>query len=82
MDSFKRVLSEAVPEGGGSCSANTGSVATAGVLFAERLPTLIENAEALVTEAMKRAQGNQTIAAGLLGITRQGLSKRLKKLSN
>ncbi len=82
MDSFKRVLSEADQEGSGACPSNTGSVATAGVLFAERLPTLIENAELLVTEAMKRAQGNQTIAAGLLGITRQALSKRLKKLTH
>jgi DNA-binding protein Fis len=34
----------------------------------------------VVTEAMRRAKGNQTLAASFLGITRQGLSKRLKKL--
>jgi DNA-binding NtrC family response regulator len=82
MDSFKRVLSESRPEMGGACSTDPGTVATAGVLFAECLPTLAENAELLIAEAMKRAQGNQTIAAGLLGITRQALSKRLKKHSS
>ncbi len=79
MDTFKRVLSEVVPEGGGSCSTTPAAALAAGVLFTERLPTLAESAELLVVEAMKRAQGNQTIAAGLLGITRQALSKRLKK---
>jgi DNA-binding NtrC family response regulator len=44
-----------------------------------KLPTLSLASELLVAEAMKRAQGNITQAAGLLGITRQALSKRLKK---
>lgn len=79
MDSFKRVLSEVGPEGGGPRPVTLFPDAATGVLFAERLPTLVESAELLVAEAMKRAQGNQTIAAGLLGITRQALSKRLKK---
>jgi DNA-binding NtrC family response regulator len=44
----------------------------------ERLPTFGEAAELLVSEAMVRAGGNQTIAARLLGITQSALSKRLK----
>jgi DNA-binding NtrC family response regulator len=44
-----------------------------------RLPTFVEAGEFLVAEAMRRAGGNQTLAAGMLGITRQGLAKRLKK---
>ncbi|KHK02664.1 sigma-54-dependent transcriptional regulator [Desulfovibrio sp. TomC] len=49
-------------------------------LFAgcERLPTFIEAADLLVTEAMARAGGNQTLAARLLGISQPALSKRLK----
>jgi DNA-binding NtrC family response regulator len=49
-------------------------------LFAglERLPTFGEAAELLVEEAMSRANGNQTIAARLLGISQPALSKRLK----
>lgn len=49
------------------------------IRFPEKLPTLKEAAALLVAEAMKRAGGNQTIAAGMLGITQQALSKRLKK---
>jgi DNA-binding protein Fis len=33
----------------------------------------------LIDEAMKRAGGNQSIAALSLGISRQALNKRLKK---
>ena len=49
-------------------------------LFAglEHLPTFGEAAELLVEEAMTRANGNQTIAARLLGISQPALSKRLK----
>lgn len=49
-------------------------------LFAglEHLPTFGEAAELLVEEAMSRANGNQTIAARLLGISQPALSKRLK----
>ncbi|NIQ95846.1 MAG: sigma-54-dependent Fis family transcriptional regulator [Desulfuromonadales bacterium] len=48
----------------------------------EALPTLNESAELLVAEAMSRAEGNQSIAAGMLGITRQALNKRLKKINH
>jgi DNA-binding NtrC family response regulator len=43
------------------------------------LPTLSRASEILVAEALRRSGGNQTIAAGILGISRQALSKRLKK---
>jgi len=46
---------------------------------AERLPTLKEAAAILIAEALKRANGNQGIAAGLLGISRTSLNKRLGK---
>ena len=49
------------------------------VTFGERLPTLEEVGELLVEEAMLRSDGNQSLAARLLGISRQGLAKRLKK---
>ncbi|HIJ80572.1 MAG TPA: sigma-54-dependent Fis family transcriptional regulator [Desulfuromonadales bacterium] len=44
----------------------------------ERLPSFGVAAEVLVEEALARANGNQTIAARLLGITQSALSKRLK----
>ncbi|MCK5197541.1 MAG: sigma-54-dependent Fis family transcriptional regulator [Spirochaetales bacterium] len=41
------------------------------------LPTLKQTTELLISEAMKRAHGNQTSAASLLGISKQALNKRL-----
>lgn len=49
-----------------------------GVSFGENLPTLKEADNCLIDEAMKRADGNQTLAARLLGISRNTLASRLK----
>ena len=51
------------------------------ITFPDKLPTLEEIGMQAVEEAMRRSDGNITTAANLLGITRQGLSKRLKKYS-
>jgi two-component system nitrogen regulation response regulator GlnG len=45
----------------------------------DRLPTLKESEEALIREALSRADGNQSVAAGLLGVSRQALNKRLNR---
>jgi DNA-binding NtrC family response regulator len=47
--------------------------------FPEQFPTLKEVEEALLTEALIRADGNQGVAAVLLGISRQALNKRLRR---
>lgn len=47
--------------------------------FPEKLPTLEVVASQLIGEAMNRAQGNQSIAARMLGISQPALSRRLKK---
>ncbi len=47
--------------------------------FPERLPTIKDMTENLIEEALLRAKNNQAIAAGLLGITPQALSKRLSR---
>lgn len=47
--------------------------------FPEKLPTLESVASQLIVEAMNRAQGNQSIAARMLGISQPALSRRLKK---
>jgi DNA-binding NtrC family response regulator len=44
----------------------------------DRLPAIKESVSLLIAEAMRRAEGNQTIAARLLGISRTALNKRLK----
>jgi DNA-binding NtrC family response regulator len=49
------------------------------VSFSDQLPTLKQIEQMLIDEAMKRSNGNQSIAALSLGISRQALNKRLKK---
>jgi DNA-binding NtrC family response regulator len=49
-----------------------------GVIFHDKLPTIREATDLLVDEAMLRAEGKQTLAAQMLGISQQALSKRLK----
>jgi DNA-binding NtrC family response regulator len=43
-----------------------------------RLPNMTEALDLLIAEAMRRADGNQTLASRLLGISQPALSKRLK----
>jgi DNA-binding NtrC family response regulator len=47
--------------------------------LAGRFPTIKEVVDHMVSEALKRSNGNQGIAASLLGITRQALNRRLRK---
>jgi DNA-binding NtrC family response regulator len=49
------------------------------VSFSHQLPTLKQIEQLLIDEALKRSNGNQSIAALSLGISRQALNKRLKK---
>ncbi len=70
MDSFKAAIGSNAP-----VSAENSEV----IKFGKDLPTLKQAEDALVNEALARAEGNQSIAAGILGITRQALNARLKK---
>jgi two-component system, NtrC family, nitrogen regulation response regulator GlnG len=45
----------------------------------DTLPTLREAQDRLIDEALRRADGNQGVAAGLLGVSRQALHKRLHR---
>lgn len=56
-------------------------VRNASHLFAEldQLPTLKMAAENLIEEALRRANGNQSLAARLLGMTQSALNKRLTR---
>ncbi len=52
----------------------------AGLLeLGETLPTLEQAEELLIAEALRRAGDNQTIAARLLGLSRQALNNRLRR---
>jgi len=74
LDSFK---SRVFKSGGGSAASKSFA---AGVFSAlTSLPTLREASEALVAEALSRAGGNQGVAAGLLGLSRTALNRRIKQ---
>lgn len=45
----------------------------------EQLPTLRRAMQELIAEALRRAEGNQSLAAKLLGVTRAALNKRLTR---
>lgn len=47
------------------------------VVFGEQLPSMKEVENLLIEEALTRADGNQTIAARLIGMTRKALNNRL-----
>jgi two-component system nitrogen regulation response regulator GlnG len=55
------------------------ATAPAGAAGPDRLPTLREAEERLIADALQRADGNQGVAAGLLGLSRQALNKRLSR---
>jgi DNA-binding NtrC family response regulator len=73
LDSFRKVLGKESPSKTQDAPGEDASL----LAFSERLPTLKEAEKLLVAEAMARAQGNQGIAAKLLGISRQALNRRL-----
>lgn len=69
-------------EGGENLLADTCEQSfTDTLVFPEILPKLKEIPDLLVAEALKRSGGNQSLAAELLGISHQALSKRLKSSS-
>lgn len=71
VDHFRRVLGQ---EGG-----DLHTESREAPVFPDILPTLKESTQALIAEALRRSEGNQSLAADLLGISRQALSKRLKR---
>lgn len=52
------------------------------IIFSEQLPTLQEAEDLLIKEALNRTDGNQTIAADILGISRRALNNRLNRKPN
>jgi len=77
MNEFKEYISR--NGGGGSGLMEILSEDATPFSCLQPLPTLKEAGSLLVKEALHRAQGNQTIAARMLGITRQALGWRLKQ---
>jgi transcriptional regulator with GAF, ATPase, and Fis domain len=77
-----QVFRDAIQSGGNSLPANsqlTSSGEDRPFRNFEALPTLKEASRLLLLEALVRASGNQGVAAGMLGISRTGLNKALKR---
>ena len=78
LQRFREVIQESQPlTGGGAPEMNAPVYLNA--RFPDHLPTLKEAEEALIAEALQRVDGNQGLAANLLGLTRQALNKRLTR---
>jgi DNA-binding NtrC family response regulator len=76
LQSFKDAIDAAAP----AMESARGAVAPPmEELLRDQLPTLDEAQEELVAEALRRAEGNQGIAARMLGLSRQALNKRLSR---
>jgi len=79
MGTFKKAMGDNESQATNTLSASPIGSNPSSLSFPERLPTIENAVNQLVVEAVRRSQGNQGIAAGMLGISRQALSKRLKK---
>lgn len=81
LDDFSGI-SAAAPQRSHLSSASP-VAATAGIysLFG-RLPTFREIEDYLIVEALKISEGNYAVAASILGVTRQTISKRLKSIES
>jgi len=75
---FRNVISQKEHLSSSVSSAETAACVT----FHEELPTLQQIEKALINEAYKRAGGNQSLAASLIGVTRQAFAYHLKKMSS
>ncbi len=82
QDSIARALEGTGPPAESAPAQNTTGPNNAIDPYLEnRFPTLKEINKLLIGKALERANGNQTLAAQLLGLSRQALNKRLKRQS-
>ena len=67
---------------GARVAADKKAVTQDAIIFPENLPSLKTIPELLIKEALRRTDGNQSMAAKLLGVTPGALSLRLKKMTD
>ena len=77
MDSFRQAIQKQQKTGAENPEAESSEGLP--ILIPGRFPTLDEVEEAMVSEALKRAKGNQGVAATLLGLSRPALNRRLAR---
>lgn len=79
MDSFKEKIKFDSSEQTSSQTDNAKMKDKKKIVFTDELPTLKETEKLLINEALKRSDGNQTIAAQLIGLTRRALNNRVNR---
>jgi DNA-binding NtrC family response regulator len=79
---FKRQIEAQRDRTGGVATSQKGAGGGAPLLVAEPFPTLKDAENFLMDEALRRAGGNQGVAAMLLGISRPALNRRLSRRGN
>ncbi len=81
LDSIERDISLSISGDGPEAAHPPGGAAQDVLNFggSKSLPTIEEAVDRLVEAALERSHGNQSMAARVLGITRQGLIARLKR---
>jgi DNA-binding NtrC family response regulator len=77
MESFRAVIGDERLEVKSSPAKPADSGSALSAIFGH-FPSILEVEEYMITEAMKRAKGNQGMASKILGMGRQTLNKRLK----
>ena len=77
MEAFRRAIDRSCQPPAAAVMAGMADFATA-LPTLLRLPRLREVPEALIAEALRRSQGNQRLAASLLGVSQPAIHKRLK----
>jgi hypothetical protein len=80
LDSFKERLGDGGEMGDGAPVESGGGLPwESKVSFSDSLPSLREVEQALIDEALRRAEGNQSVAARTLGLSRRALNNRLRR---
>ncbi len=79
MDSFKEKIKLSLPDFELVQENEVGFEDDNQIKFSEPLPTLKWVEKMLIQEALERANGNQSIAAEMLGLTRRALNNRLSR---
>lgn len=77
LESIRRKLSDQIESEKRSIQKE--EIEDSPIAITGRFPSLKETEDALIKEALKRADGNQTIAAEMLGMTRRALNNRLQR---
>ena len=77
LDSIRQKLADQMEDEKVKPSNGGEEIEDAPIAITGRFPTLRETEESLIREALRRSDGNQTIAADMLGISRRALNNRI-----